>query len=61
MAADKALSTASSIASCPASGAATTKGLGAGASPEVGKESAIESESEIKSYLEGLFGFNSAL
>jgi len=30
-----------------------TKGLGAGASPEVGKEAAIESESEIKSYLEG--------
>lgn len=34
-------------------GAALTKGLGAGASPEVGMSSAIESETEIKSYLEG--------
>ena len=34
-------------------GAILTKGLGAGASPDVGKESAIESESEIISYLEG--------
>ena len=34
-------------------GAASTKGLGAGASPDVGKEAAIESESEIRSYLEG--------
>lgn len=34
-------------------GAASTKGLGAGASPNVGKEAAIESESEIRSHLEG--------
>ena len=34
-------------------GAASTKGLGAGASPEVGKEAALESESEIRSHLEG--------
>ena len=34
-------------------GAALTKGLGAGASPDVGKKSAIESESEIRSHLEG--------
>ena len=30
-------------------GAASTKGLGAGASPEVGKAAALESESEIRS------------
>ena len=34
-------------------GVRSTKGLGAGASPEVGKEAAEESESEIRSYLEG--------
>ncbi len=34
-------------------GASSTKGLGAGASPDVGKQSAIESEDEIRSYLEG--------
>lgn len=34
-------------------GAASTKGLGAGASPEVGKAAALESESEIRSHLEG--------
>ena len=34
-------------------GVTSTKGLGAGASPEVGKEAAIESEGEIRSYLEG--------
>ncbi len=34
-------------------GARSTKGLGAGASPEVGKDAAEESESEIRSYLEG--------
>ena len=34
-------------------GASATKGLGAGASPEIGKQSAIESENEIRSYLEG--------
>lgn len=34
-------------------GAVATKGLGAGASPDVGKEAAIESESEIRSHLEG--------
>ena len=34
-------------------GASSTKGLGAGASPDIGKQSAIESESEIRSYLEG--------
>ena len=34
-------------------GVASTKGLGAGASPEVGKEAALESESEIRSHLEG--------
>lgn len=34
-------------------GAHSTKGLGAGASPEIGKQAAIESESEIRSYLEG--------
>lgn len=34
-------------------GATSTKGLGAGASPEVGREAAIESESEIRSHLEG--------
>jgi len=34
-------------------GASSTKGLGAGASPVVGKEAAIESESEIRSHLEG--------
>ena len=34
-------------------GVALTKGLGAGASPDVGKDSAIESESEIRSHLEG--------
>lgn len=34
-------------------GARSTKGLGAGAAPEVGKEAAEESESEIRSYLEG--------
>ncbi len=34
-------------------GASSTKGLGAGASPDVGKQSAIESENEIRSYLEG--------
>lgn len=34
-------------------GAESTKGLGAGASPEVGHSAAVESESEIRSYLEG--------
>ncbi len=34
-------------------GASSTRGLGAGACPEVGKEAAIESENEIRSYLEG--------
>jgi cell division protein FtsZ len=34
-------------------GASSTKGLGAGASPDVGKQSAIESENEIRAYLEG--------
>ncbi len=34
-------------------GASLTKGLGAGASPDIGRESAIESESEIRSHLEG--------
>jgi cell division protein FtsZ len=34
-------------------GTSSTKGLGAGAMPEVGKQAAIESESEIRSYLEG--------
>jgi cell division protein FtsZ len=34
-------------------GASSTKGLGAGASPDVGREAAIESENEIRSYLEG--------
>ena len=34
-------------------GVSLTKGLGAGASPDVGKDSAIESESEIRSHLEG--------
>lgn len=34
-------------------GVSCTKGLGAGASPDIGKQAAIESESEIKSYLEG--------
>lgn len=34
-------------------GASTTRGLGAGASPDVGKAAAEESEEEIKSYLEG--------
>lgn len=34
-------------------GASSTKGLGAGASPDVGKQSAVESENEIRSYLEG--------
>ena len=34
-------------------GASSTKGLGAGASPDIGKHAAIESESEIRSYLEG--------
>ncbi len=34
-------------------GAASTKGLGAGASPDVGREAAMETESEIRSYLEG--------
>lgn len=34
-------------------GATSTKGLGAGASPAVGKEAALESESEIRSHLEG--------
>ena len=34
-------------------GVALTKGLGAGASPDIGKNSAIESESEIRSHLEG--------
>lgn len=34
-------------------GAVLTKGLGAGASPDIGKDSAIESEDEIRSYLEG--------
>lgn len=34
-------------------GATSTKGLGAGASPEVGKQAAIESENEIRAYLEG--------
>lgn len=34
-------------------GVSLTKGLGAGASPDVGKDSAIESENEIRSHLEG--------
>lgn len=34
-------------------GANTTRGLGAGASPDVGKAAAEESEEEIKSFLEG--------
>jgi cell division protein FtsZ len=34
-------------------GASSTKGLGAGASPDVGQIAAQESEDEIKSYLEG--------
>lgn len=34
-------------------GMSSTKGLGAGASPEVGSTAALESESEIRSYLEG--------
>lgn len=34
-------------------GAYSTKGLGAGASPEIGKAAALESESEIRSHLEG--------
>ncbi len=34
-------------------GVSSTKGLGAGASPDVGKNAALESESEIRSYLEG--------
>jgi len=34
-------------------GASSTKGLGAGASPDVGQTAAQESEEEIKSYLEG--------
>ncbi len=34
-------------------GALSTKGLGAGAFPDIGREAAIESESEIRSYLEG--------
>ncbi len=34
-------------------GISLTKGLGAGASPDIGRESAIESESEIRSHLEG--------
>ena len=34
-------------------GASATKGLGAGASPDIGKQSAIESENEIRAYLEG--------
>ena len=34
-------------------GASSTKGLGAGASPDVGKQSAVESENDIRSYLEG--------
>jgi len=34
-------------------GVSLTKGLGAGASPDIGKDSAIESESEIRSHLEG--------
>ncbi len=34
-------------------GALSTKGLGAGACPDVGKEAALESESEIRSHLEG--------
>ncbi|MDG1436565.1 MAG: cell division protein FtsZ [Rickettsiaceae bacterium] len=34
-------------------GAVLTRGLGAGASPDIGKDSAIESEDEIRSYLEG--------
>ena len=34
-------------------GAISTKGLGAGASPEIGKQSAIESENEIRAQLEG--------
>ena len=34
-------------------GITSTKGLGAGASPEVGREAALESESEIRSTLEG--------
>ena len=34
-------------------GLSSTKGLGAGASPDVGKKAALESESEIRSYLEG--------
>ena len=34
-------------------GISSTKGLGAGASPDVGKEAALESEEEIRSYLKG--------
>ncbi len=34
-------------------GVTTTKGLGAGASPEIGAKAAIESESEIRTILEG--------
>lgn len=34
-------------------GVLSTRGLGAGAAPNVGKEAAIESESEIRSHLEG--------
>ena len=34
-------------------GADLTKGLGAGANPEIGKESALESYNEIRSHLEG--------
>lgn len=34
-------------------GAALTKGLGAGAAPDIGRDSAIESENEIISYLQG--------
>ena len=34
-------------------GATSTKGLGAGASPEVGRAAALESENEIRSHLEG--------
>jgi cell division protein FtsZ len=34
-------------------GQALTKGLGAGANPEIGREAALESKDEIASYLEG--------
>lgn len=34
-------------------GLTSTKGLGAGASPDIGKNAAIESENEIRSHLEG--------